>query len=276
MTVETPLGVVPVEARACPACGAANDDETAGRYSRPPWLIKDCASCGFVYLDPVPRYEALEETLSWEASRESENRRRAAERPISYKVSQLLRRRNRVFGRRSIADIVGRNAPPGNVVDIGCAEGGQAMLLGPDYVPFGVEISASLAALANGNFAPRGGRCVQAPAVEGLKSFPQGFFTAAMLRSYLEHEVQAKQVLAALARTLAPGGVAVVKVPNYGSLNRRVTGRKWCGFRFPDHVNYFTPSSLRKMGEDAGFSVKFGLFGALPVSDNMWASLRRP
>jgi SAM-dependent methyltransferase len=274
-TVDTPLGPVPVSARACPACGADNGDAAAGEFSRPPWLIKTCAACGFVYLDPVPRYEALTQTLSWERSREAENQRRAGERPRTYRLSQTFRKRNRIFGRRMIGAAVERHAPPGNVVDIGCAEGGQAMLLGPDYVPFGVEISAGLAEIADRTFATRGGRCVLAPAVEGLRTFPEEFFTAAMLRSYLEHEVQPREVLAELARTLKPAGVAIVKVPNFGSLNRRLTGRKWCGFRYPDHVNYFTPASLRAMGQAQGFSVGFGLTGAIPTSDNMWAVLRR-
>ena len=84
--------------------------------------------------------------------------------------------------------------------------------------------------------------------MEGLKSFAAGFFTAATLRSYLEHELHPRAVLTELHRTLAPGGVALVKVPNYASLNRRVTGRKWCGFRYPDHLNYFTPASLAPHG----------------------------
>lgn len=274
-TVDTPLGPVPVARRACPSCGSANADVAGGPYSRPPWAIKTCPSCGFVYLDPVPRYEALTETLSWEKSRESENARRAGERPVSYRVSQTLRKRNRLFPRKDIARLAERYAPPGNVVDIGCAEGGRAMTLAPEYVPYGVEISAELCAAADGYFSTRGGRCVLAPALQGLQTFEAGFFTAAMLRSFLEHETQPREVLAELARTLVPGGVAIVKVPNYGSLNRRVTGRKWCGFRYPDHVNYFTPASLRAMAESQGFSVDFGATGAMPTSDNMWAILRR-
>ncbi|MEJ8572138.1 class I SAM-dependent methyltransferase [Microbaculum marinum] len=274
-TVDTPLGPVPVSRRSCPSCGAANDDVAGGRYSRPPWSIKECPACGFVYLDPVPRYEALIDTLSWEKSRESENRRRADERPVSYRVSASLRKRNRLFPRKDIARLAERYAPPGNVVDIGCAEGGRAMTLAADYTPFGVEISAELAAQADGHFSTRGGRCVLAPALQGLRTFEDGFFTAAMLRSFLEHETQPREVLAELARTLTPGGVAIVKVPNYGSLNRRLTGRKWCGFRFPDHVNYFTPESLRAMAGRQGFDVSYGATGAMPTSDNMWALLRR-
>ncbi len=274
-TVETPLGPVPVTPRVCPACGAANAAVAPGPYSRPPWAIKTCPACAFVYLDPVPRYEALNETLSWEKSREAENARRARERPVSYKVSTALRKRNRLFPRRDIARMAEQHAPPGNVVDIGCAEGGRAMTLKEGYVPFGIEISAELSAEANRRFAARGGRCEHAPASVGLTRFDDGFFTAAMLRSFLEHETEPHTVLAELARTLSPSGIAIVKVPNFASLNRRLTGRKWCGFRYPDHVNYFTPKSLTEMAARHGFKADFGLTGAIPTSDNMWAILRR-
>jgi hypothetical protein len=75
---------------------------------------------------------------------------------------------------------------------------------------------------------------------------------------------------------LAPGGFAVVKVPNYASLNRMVMGAHWCGFRYPEHLNYFTPKSLAGMAAKAGFAAGFGLTGRLPTSDNMWAVLTKP
>ena len=75
---------------------------------------------------------------------------------------------------------------------------------------------------------------------------------------------------------LKPDGVAIIKVPNFSSINRRVMGSRWCGFRFPGHVNYFTPASLRSMVEDAGLSaVGVGFFDRFPLSDNMWMVVRK-
>ena len=72
-----------------------------------------------------------------------------------------------------------------------------------------------------------------------------------------------------------PIAVAVVKVPNYASLNRMVMGRKWCGFRYPDQLNYFTPASLAAIAEAACFRARFGLTYRLPTSDNMYATLTK-
>ena len=52
-------------------------------------------------------------------------------------------------------------------------------------------------------------------------------------------------------------------------------GRRWCGFRYPDHLNYFSPNTLRAMANKAGFETSFGLTGCLPTSDNMWAVLTK-
>ena len=69
----------------------------------------------------------------------------------------------------------------------------------------------------------------------------------------------------------------VIKVPNYASINRSVRGPKWAGFRWPDHVNYFTPSTLRKMADKAGFGIRrMGLADRFPLSDSMYAVLSKP
>ena len=147
--------------------------------------------------------------------------------------------------------------------------------LADEFTPYGVEISGELAHAANQRFAHRGGHAVNAPSIEGLKSFADGFFTAATLRSYLEHEMNPTGVLKALHRTLAPGGIAIIKVPNYACWNRAVMGARWCGFRFPDHLNYFTPRTLAAMASSCGYSARFGWTYRLPTSDNMYALLAK-
>ena len=266
------FGVVRVVGRACPLCGGEDAAALPG-YGEGIWRLVECRACGFAYLDRAPDYEALFSAMAWEKTWEAEGERRAALRPASYRVSKLTRARMRLLPRKKMTELVARHARPGNVVDLGCGTGTQLSALAEGYIPFGVEISREAAATADINFAERGGRAVNAPSLDGLKTFPDGFFTAAVLRSYLEHELQPRAVLAELRRTLAQGGVALVKVPNYASLNRRLTGRKWCGFRYPDHLNYFTPASLARMAAASGYRARFGLTDRLPTSDNMYAAL---
>ena len=141
--------------------------------------------------------------------------------------------------------------------------------------PYGIEISAALAQQASSDFQKRGGRVIHAPATEGFDAFDDGFFTAILMRSYLEHERQPRLVLEKALRKLAPGGQIFVRLPDYGSLNRRIMGARWCGFRFPDHVNYFTGRSLRALAESVGFEYTRTNWLS-PFDDNIIAVLKRP
>lgn len=269
------LGAVQVLHRDCPMCGRNNDDQPALDYSYDVWTIRECRDCGFVYIDKGPDYAKLFDELSWETTTKVEEQRRADLRPVTYKASKLTRLRMHLLPRLHMPTLVEIWAQPGPVIDLGCGDGAQMDDMSTAFVPFGIEISTELAKAADQRFSVHGGACVNAPTLEGLQSLADGYFAAATLRSYLEHEMNPLPVLGEIHRVLAPGGVAIIKVPNYGSLNRMVMGRKWCGFRYPDHLNYFTPKSLKKMGEKVGFTAHYGLTYTLPTSDNMYVVFKK-
>lgn len=114
-------------------------------------------------------------------------------------------------------------------------------------------------------------------ALNGLRGFADGFFTGVLARSFLEHEIRPLEVLQEIRRVLAPGGAVIIKVPNYASINRLTRGDDWCGYRFPDHVNYFEPGHLQHLLEQAGLEIaRFGLRDYFPTSDNMWCVAKCP
>jgi SAM-dependent methyltransferase len=275
-TVKTDhFGAIPVRHRDCPLCGRNNDGVPSSGYSHGPWAIKECPACRFVYIDSAPHYQVQAETMAWERTTRVEEQRRAAIRPISYRASKRTRFRMGILPKRTMLCCIAARIEHGNVLDLGCGAG-QAMESFPlSFTPFGIEISSEAAAIADRVFRSSGGYAINAPCIEGLGRFGAGFFAAASLRSYLEHEAEPLPVLENLWRVLAPGGFAVVKVPNYGSLNRKVMGARWCGFRYPDHLNYFTPKALGTMAAKAGFGISFGRTGRLATSDNMWAILTK-
>lgn len=261
--------------RDCPSCKTNNDNVSSSRFSCDDWLIKNCQNCGFVYIDSAPDYVQLFEKMAWEKTTKFEEFRRKEVRPLSYKASKLTRWRMRLTIRNKQENIVAANARVGNVMDLGCGDGYLLSRFSEDFKLFGIEISTKISKSAEIKLKDRRGTIVNDSSLNGLKKFPDEFFTAVIMRSYLEHELNPHEVLIETHRSLQKGGIAVVKVPNYGSINRVLMGKRWCGFRYPDHLNYFTPKSLRKMAEQVGFSVRFGILGKLPTSDNMHAILTR-
>jgi SAM-dependent methyltransferase len=249
--------------RACPQCGSAAF-RALSAYSSPPWQIVECPSCTFVYLRNPPDYEHLVSDFAWEKTRVAEVERRKARSPIRMWLDSMTRWRAGIYS-PGIAGRLKRLFKPGSVLDVGCGSGKKV----PEpFIPFGVEISEALSREADDHMRARDGRAIHAPAVDGVKEFPDRYFSGILLRSFLEHEKQPKELLEQCSRVLAPGGAVYVRVPNYGSLNRRMLGAKWCGFRYPDHVNYVTTTSLGAMAGDFGLKLKLLNPIRLPLDDN--------
>ncbi len=280
--------------RLCPILGRPTEVEDT-EFSRGDWRLVRCRETGLVFLPDPPPYEALEEEFAWERTHSAEIERRLADEPVFARFSRgwkrlrgcALPKRNRIaemslrLVERRRADEDRRSSRPVLALDLGCAGGDRMVDLcarfrskGLAVVPIGLEISRALAARAEHAFAPHGGRVLQASAVDGAANLEPQSLDLVLMSSFLEHEAQPLELLRRLQPTLRPSGVVVLKVPNYDCWNRSIRGGKWCGFRYPDHVNYFTPATLARLADEAGYELLPPAFGdRLPLSDNMYAAL---
>lgn len=264
--------------RVCPLCQRNNRHGRPSRYSSDGWVIKSCARCRFVYLEnPLP-YEQLVAGHSWNKTFEAEQAKRQHREPVVHLLSQNWNRiRRRYFPRSKATALIRRYVKHGRLLDVGCGHGTMLKALDDRCVPYGIEIAEKTATVSHAFASQRGGMVVHADALGGLRSFDDAWFDGVMMKSFLEHEIEPLAVLRQTARVLRPAGHVIVKVPNFSSLNRRVRGRRWCGFRYPDHVNYFTPTTIQALVTAAGLQMaRFGLADRPPTSDNMWLVARRP
>ena len=254
-------------------------------FERDGWRLVQCRETGFVFLPNPPAYEALSEDHAWESTYEEERARRARQDLIFSALGRItFRLRLRLLPRRNpfaalTARRLTRRRAQGvaTVVDIGCADAKFTLRVADDVARrghaasfIGIAVSKALATQAG-----RGGRAIEASAVGGVRQLPAHSVAAVLMSSFLEHEARPLELLEAVRGVLEPDGVVILKVPNYASWNRLLRGARWCGFRYPDHVNYFTPKSLAMLANRAGLACEQGLAMRLPTSDNMYALLRR-
>ena len=104
---------------------------------------------------------------------------------------------------------------------------------------------------------------------------PAAAFDVVTQLGYIEHEWHPLDGLRAAWRLLKPGGVLVIKTPNYASWNRHVRGMEWCGYHIPAHCNYFTRRTLARMLRQTGFEpIPRPWSDRLPTSDSLWMAAR--
>ena len=245
----------------CPLCNAENSEIRVLLHEN--WELAECSQCSFVYMPVVPVYEMMKEEFAWE-----KNFIPSKDIKLSKKIRRSIKG---LIKRNKLLFLLDKYIKEGQVLDIGCGSGIKFDDIPQKFIPFGIDISEKSAFEAKTNFEKRGGTAICAPATDVLKEYGKNKFKGAILRSYLEHEHHPFEVLDELKETLTSDGSIIIKVPNYASVNRSVRGKNWCGYRFPDHVNQFTPFTLTKMVKKAGYKIiKFNYLDKQITSDNMW------
>lgn len=261
-----------LERLTCPVCNAAKAQPVRQHYAVEPWHLLECAECSMVWIGNPPASSELEEELAWEKTYAADVVERTSRNATLYKLGRLPKAlMQRLLRRDKLLALVKSYIQPGPLLDVGCADGKTLASFPGCYTPHGVEISKELSRISNALYASRGGGVMQGDAPVAIAQFPSGYFSGVLMISYLEHETRTSEVLRAAREVMRDRARLVVKVPNYGSWNRMLRGKRWCGFRFPAHVNYFTPQTLQNLLHETGFGVlRFSFTERMPTADTMW------
>jgi SAM-dependent methyltransferase len=263
----------PAATRRCPLCEEENFAAPPSRYSRDGWQLKDCGRCGLLYLENPPPLDSLACEHSWNASARAESQRKLESQGL-WGSLRLWWKRWRAYwlphGKEEA--LIEQFIAAGNVLDVGCGHGALLERLPQGLIPHGIEIDPDAIPRARARAEARGGQVVHADALSGLAALPAGSMQGILMQSYLEHETQPLAALRAAQRVLAGDGAIIIKVPNFASWLRSLWyDGEWPGFRYPDHVNYYTPETLSALVLKAGLRIiRFAWHDQLPFSDNMW------
>jgi 2-polyprenyl-3-methyl-5-hydroxy-6-metoxy-1,4-benzoquinol methylase len=218
---------------ACPLCGS-DTLHAAPQQPDPPFGIKQCRKCGFIFLSPRP---PVDEMKSYYDS--------FYEDPDS--AQRNPRQQNRA--QRHIRRLIRHASKPGRLLEVGAGDGyflHAAREAG--WQVEGLELSEPRIARAKEWF-QLSLHCKELSAAP----FEPGSFDAISMFQLIEHVHDPKAILNKASSLLRPGGLLMISTPNvlaYARKNRGVNS-----WRIPRHLFFFTPKTLVRSVENAGFSV---------------------
>lgn len=202
--------------------------------------ILECTVCGFGFVHPLPPaddagdyYEAY-----WDAD--------ATEGGGS--IASLITRYKQ-FLMATEANLVIRYCGIGKVLDIGCGDGSLlAMLRERGCDVEGTEVSTAGCEHARRVYA----MTVHQGLLESL-DLPLAAYDTVILSSVLEHMADPGRILQAVHRLINSKGQVYIVVPNSDSLQARYLKDRWFAVHPPQHISYFTVSSMRRLLVGHGF-----------------------
>ncbi len=200
-----------------------------------------CERCEFLHHRRVLRFQWLHTLYSkWIDSRQIERFEALLRASAFERGRQLVKHVLRVF------DELGALPRAPRWLDFGCGDGVQldaAELFG--FEVFGVDFSAT-----------RSSRSYSRTLVPDLAAFDSlsvGPLDVASAFQVLEHVEQPIDLLRALAERLRPGGLLIVETPDARQVEVPATWEQFQVVQPLEHINAFTPATLRAACVSAGF-----------------------
>lgn len=200
--------------------------------------IVKCKVCGLIYTNP--RLNKSEIHLAY-SNDDAVNKKRNKQSNINYHVWRFERR---------IKEIE-KFKLNGKMLDVGCGNGyflQAAKERGWDCT--GVEFSKNNVNFAIENF----GLNIIEGDVESIK-FEENTFDVVVLNDVIEHLHDPMNTLLEINRILKNEGIVVIFTMDAGSLNAKLTGKRWTFIGPHAHLYYFTKKTLHSIIENSGFNI---------------------
>ena len=151
---------------------------------------------------------------------------------------------------RRLLDQIGKLAPSGRLLDVGC---GYGLLLDEardrGYQTEGLELSEHAAAYARDEL----GLTVHSKTLAELKGDPR--YNVIVLADVIEHLDDPVQAIDHCGRLLEPGGVLCLVTPDPGSRTAQLAGAGWWGY-LPAHTYLLPRTTLRELLQRRGLDVE--------------------
>ena len=139
----------------------------------------------------------------------------------------------------------------GRILDVGCGRGVTLQsLAGDGFETHGFEVSDDAIEGLDNRIQTRVGASLSDV------RYSANFFDEVIVWHVLEHVPEPAATLREIHRILKPGGIVVVAVPNFSSLQARFFGPAWFHLDPPRHLFHFPLVGLKQMLESCGFDYR--------------------
>jgi len=233
-----------VETISCVICGNKGykklfDGMDPNSSSQELFQVVSCSSCGLSYVNPRPDKEEIFSYYSQEYYGEKNIRFN----PVVEFVVKLFR-----VGR---ARKILKYKKGGSILDIGCGRGHMLSILrSKGWDVLGVELSESSSAFAREVLKID----VVNKSVEEI-DFGNKSFDCITMWHVFEHLPNPSDTLQKIKLILKKDGLIVISVPNFASLQSRISKEKWFHLDLPRHLFHFTPESISNILNQNGFEI---------------------
>jgi 2-polyprenyl-3-methyl-5-hydroxy-6-metoxy-1,4-benzoquinol methylase len=230
--------------RRCPLCGTieAKVELRPDKFnsSGKAYQVVRCLKCDLLYTRPLPTLAEMRVLYNAEFYGES-----SAPKRLSWDSLRLLLHQSVLRHRRKAL----LNRPPGRVLDVGCGDGDFVAHLKPrGWEVHGIEFSDAGCKLARA----KGVQVYQGE----LKAanFPDGYFDVVTFWHVIEHLTDPMAEISEARRILRDDGLLVIEVPNIASSIFKLCRESWWLLDIPRHLQHYTPDTLQKLLQRAGFA----------------------
>lgn len=225
--------------RACPLCGSYEQ----GKFCQLDYTLLCCDQCDLVFVHEqpnIPGDKLYDEGYYRGSSEHKENL-------DNENVLDPPRVSARLESCQAVVEMVIRyHSMPGKWLDIGCGPGfllSQAEARG--WKCTGIDTSSFATDFARDKFNLTD---VHTASIEDA-SFTDGMFDVISMQHVIEHFFNPLDTMRRIITWLKPGGLLYLETPDIGSPIARREGANWEHIKLPEHVVYFSESTLRYLLE---------------------------
>ena len=233
----------------CPLC---SEQAAKRRHQEGGYVMVRCLRCGFIYQNPRPSQQELLKayhTYLPEAEEEIEAWGKMVE-PVF----------------RAGANLIERSMPRGRLLDVGTGYGFfLALMQSRGWEAMGLEVSATGAQYGR----KRWGLSILSQPWEET-AFHEGEFDVVTAFYVVEHLPDPVAFFREVHRILRPGGMILVRYPHTTPIKDILSLMRIKNhlYHLPFHLSDFSPKTMRRVLEQAGFTRVETAIGSFTVPDN--------